>query len=790
MFATACQDSGRTPSNDPHACVNGMNESFARVAEAQREDIARCVELGRRGEVATTIESCVADDEQGAVADAKQETLSIESSACQSTPDFGYSSGATTNAEASAAEVDLIHDLFGQDLDAVIATGVAGDCQQALITLVGSCTDSFIDDYNTCAKATLEAGASDETALVQCKGSDGNGDVARVCQTELADGIATECSGQDLDDLVPGCADVNHAVCLAAKSVGAPSQALNASASICEPIDLGLPEPPAPEPVVLETISLPVEILGIWGSDYLGDDETILAQVNTSFGGADPEGRHVATFKEDGTGFNCITCGAEPMLGRNVRVLDEQRGLTRRAVIECSPSLLDCQSHEILPIVYPTVPDVDINQPLALWESPDGRHVGWTHFTLAPVASLNFLAELVRCTEATEGAAAGCDPTNDGDRYEMDDIELIGGDARTLSGPSDDLMVTVTPSSGEFKGFFDGGRSMVYFVPYQDGNWDLIKVDVATGAISRLTRHISTDEVSLESPDAEWFVVSSIRHSGRVTAFTELQRPPLGSIATAAPIQALRLELVDRPCCNGHDRYWHNIMIDRHGDRGYDNNDTGYVGQDLSDAPDNFTEWAPDQGMSWKSDSTAFIWIEHRRHDLGGGRRLQKATFTSRAPTPPLTPLTPVATWAQRLDQSGGLVLPTTYEQSGIVNGQISGHATVSYADDPGGATLPSGGLVSVEYSNYSDDGLIFLNGTESMVADLFGPNGTSWDADLTAHGCRQQSLRTADMELFSPFAIGDVPVFKGLAQSVNEASVIEADLEQGLPTGAPGVLD
>jgi len=106
-------------------------------------------------------------------------------------------------------------------------------------------------------------------------------------------------------------------------------------------------------------------------------------------------------------------------------------------------------------------------------------------------------------------------------------------------------------------------------------------------------------------------------------------------------------------------------------------------------------------------------------------------------------------------------------------------------------ATLPSNGTVSVEYSNFSDDGRVFLNGTEDMIADIFGPNGTSWDADLTAHGCRQQSFKSSDMELFSPFAIpGTPPVFKGLAESVNEGSVIEVDLELGLPTGAPGVLD
>ena len=76
------------------------------------------------------------------------------------------------------------------------------------------------------------------------------------------------------------------------------------------------------------------------------------------------------------------------------------------------------------------------------------------------------------------------------------------------------------------------------------------------------------------------------------------------------------------------------------------------------------------------------------------------------------------------------------------------------------------------------------------MVADLFGPNGTSWDADLKGHGCRQQSLKTSNMELHAPFGLMTVPVFKGLTQSVNEGSVIEVDLEDGLPTGEPGVLD
>lgn len=778
MFASACQDSA-----NPNACVNGINDAFARVVTAQREDIARCIEIG------TAIEACVAGDEEGNVASAQAETLATESSACGTTPAFGYSSGATTNAEASAAVIDLTHDLFGPDLDATVATGDAGDCQKAVVTLVGGCTDAFIDDYNSCAKAALEAGATEETALVQCKGSDDNGTVAQACQTPIEDGIAEHCAGQDLDVLVPGCADVDLVDCLAAKAVGEPSQAINASAAICEPIDVGLPPAPDPEPVLLETIPLPVEILEISGSDYLSDDETIIAQIFTTFGGADPTDRHVATFKEDGTEFDCITCGATAMRGRNVRVLDAQRAITRRDILECSPSLLDCQSYVLVPIVYPIVPGATINQPLALWESPDGKHVGWTHFTLAPVASVNLLGELIRCTDATEGVLSGCDPANDGDRYEMEDIELIGGDVRTINGPSNDLQVTVTASSGEFKGFYDGGRSMVYFVPFEDGNWDLIKVDVATGEIKRLTQHVSTDEVSIESPDGEWFVVSSTRPIERMVAFAELRRPPLGSIATAAGIQALRLELVDRPCCNNHDRFWHNIMIDRHGDRGFNNNGTGYIGQDLSNAPENFNEWAPEQGMSWKSDSTAFIWIEQRRHALGGGRRLQRATFTSRAPTTPLTPLTPEATWAQTFDQPGGPQYPPTYEASGRVNGQVSGFATLSYTNAEG-ATLPSNGFVTVEYSNYSDDGRVFLNGAEEMVADLFGPNGTSWDADLKGHGCRQQSLKTSNMELHAPFGLMTVPVFKGLAQSVNEGSVIEVDLEDGLPTGEPGVLD
>lgn len=760
-------------SGDQQDCINRINKDFARLAKAQRKDIARCLKLGSKGKVTTTIEACVADDEKGKVAKAKAITHYTQNSRCVVPPDFGFDSAATTNTEAAAAEVDLIHDLLGPDLDAVVATGAAAKCQQALVKLVGKCTDAFLQDYNSCAKSALKAGADDEAALVQCKGSDRKGKVLRTCTKRIADGIAKRCAGQDLDTLVSGCAGVDHAACLGAKAVGEPSQALNASAAICEPVDLGLPAPPAPEPFTTETIPLPSHVLDAIQPTYLPDGEHLIARIRTT-SVPDPTEFHMAIFKDDGTNFQCLTCGG-PDVGKGsyLQVFPDGQRIfsSKEAVLECSPSLLDCQTATVVPIVYPPPPNGFPIQRVATQMSPDGVHVIWSQVTSASII-INPLGELVRISDGG------------GDRYELENVEVLTG-MKFMTGPPEDLQMDFD-APGEAKGFSDGGRSVNVISSIDSSNFDIFKIDIATGAITRLTHHVGYDEGAWESPDGEWVAIQSLRPIERMHVFSEVFRPFISTLGVAKGAATYRNEVIN-PASPDRRRYYQLVLLDKHGDRAIDNSG-GYVGQNLSTAPDNVTEYNQYGGVAWKPDSTGLVFWEQLRPELVGvdgiRGRLRKVTLTTRTPTTPLAPFTPDAPWAQRYDQPGGLVYPD-FEQAGTVFGQVSGTATFAITHHPDLGGLALNGFITVDYQDFSDDGREFITGSEFV--DYSFATGIEWDTDVKLTGCRQGSLRGTDIALS---AQESAALGSGVLRSVLEGGVREHDLALGLPNGVPGELE
>ena len=222
------------------ACINAVNKGFAKVAKAQRKEIAGCIKRGVKGKLAggETIDSCMVADEKGKVAKAGQKTLDQELVRCTEPPDFAYSSGPTASTQSAAAELALVRSLFGSDLDGVIRDAASDDagasCQQAVAKLAGKCQDAFIKDYNKCKKRVLKGGKGVAPAtavgeVAACEGEDGSGKVAKTCQTKLADGVAARCSGQDVAALVPGCATEELAACAAARVAAHAGVALDAA---------------------------------------------------------------------------------------------------------------------------------------------------------------------------------------------------------------------------------------------------------------------------------------------------------------------------------------------------------------------------------------------------------------------------------------------------------------------------------------------------------------------------------------------------------------------------------
>ncbi len=197
---------------DQQKCIVGLNKNMAKVAKAQGKDICACIKDGSKDKLGGTIEDCTTADAKGKVAKAQAKTISKAGSDCSTTPDFGPSDPDSVNQAAISKELDLIHDIFGSDLDAAIedfATNKDGaKCQIDAAKAAKKCQDTKLAEFNSCKKAGLkDATVHDALTLADCMGQDPKGKIAKACQSKLKAKLDSKCAGTL--DVFPGCNDPN-----------------------------------------------------------------------------------------------------------------------------------------------------------------------------------------------------------------------------------------------------------------------------------------------------------------------------------------------------------------------------------------------------------------------------------------------------------------------------------------------------------------------------------------------------------------------------------------------------
>ncbi len=198
---------------DQQKCIVGLNKNFAKVAKAQGKENCACIKGGSKGKLGgQSIEDCTTADAKNKVAKAKAKTLSKAASDCATAPDFGPNDPNTVNDVAMQKELDLIHDIFGSDLDAAIedfTTNKPGaKCQIDAAKAAKKCQDAKLKEFNSCKKAGLkDASVHDALTLSDCMGQDPKGKIAKACQTKLKDKLDKKCAGTL--DVFPGCNDPN-----------------------------------------------------------------------------------------------------------------------------------------------------------------------------------------------------------------------------------------------------------------------------------------------------------------------------------------------------------------------------------------------------------------------------------------------------------------------------------------------------------------------------------------------------------------------------------------------------
>jgi hypothetical protein len=184
------------------------------VAKTQGKNNSACIKGGARGRLPGTIEDCVTGDLQGKVAKAMAKTESTETKSCTGNPfSFGASDSVTVNDAAMRSEIDLIHDIFGSDLDIAIIPKTNNEraalCQQTVARTVNKCQVTKLRAFNQCKRALLRENRTDMPFRLQnCMGQDPRDRVVKICgpgSSELRSVIGWPCGDTDLSDAFAGC---------------------------------------------------------------------------------------------------------------------------------------------------------------------------------------------------------------------------------------------------------------------------------------------------------------------------------------------------------------------------------------------------------------------------------------------------------------------------------------------------------------------------------------------------------------------------------------------------------
>jgi VCBS repeat-containing protein len=435
------------------------------------------------------------------------------------------------------------------------------------------------------------------------------------------------------------------------------------------------------------------------------------------FGVTPPGGTRVEVHQinVDGTNLRCVTCGLSPNITAGLtRVVPAPDGRIMIQV-ETAPNsyvVYEPVGNQLVPVITPPAAARVLDPQREMRISPDGKYVVFSqvqlgqtgNFTAVPV-----VGRLVRTTNALTGAA----------EYQIEDARVIFpvGEAKQWTPDGRGVIIT-------------GGQ-------YEMGNVDNVLVDLATGAVTRLTANLDYDEDIDMSPNGQWIAVGSTRTYDALTPMTRIVRPPF----LPAQIQGAVYEAYrgSGSWTNVSNQEWLVAIEDElKGENGI----PLFVDDDPNTPEDEGDDYNARSMASWNATGDAVAFWEAQAAPLGspspGVSRLVVANLKYTTSVGPVEGdlVTPHPTWAPKLSES----VPTTVALPpvGIHPGAGGGTATITEVPDPAnaGATLRT--VTYVDYVNV--DGLI-LNGSESTSATA-SQNTIRYTADITVTGAHTGYLR------------------------------------------------
>lgn len=386
---------------------------------------------------------------------------------------------------------------------------------------------------------------------------------------------------------------------------------------------------------------------------------------------------------------------------------DNQRVFLGDFILECAPSLDDCDTNTLLPVEYPR--EVASGDHIShRWSemivAPDNRHVSWTTL-LSNYSAIVFNGVLER-------GEAG---------YVIANPQIVSTLDPFLPDPHHaDGVIPQTVRGGEVKQFVHGGAALSLAGAVRRDIPDSVVQHLATGQVEAITDTPGYTETTIFSPDERLGITMSSRFSPADPAILGLvPRPYPASLNMGLSMFAYTYAVTgvrsSRPGNVGP------ALIDIAASKSREN----YLGVNLNTQE----EWVFRSPISWHPSSKKGMWMEALRG--GSARRIQIVELPDYHPAAAVTAKpTPDAIPYATSDMS--LVRAYAAKSQNIdvkVYGRASGH--ILYRRTPAG--------IEKTYVNFSDDGRDTYTGREATRSD---PRGNStYTADLRLSGSNSGAM-------------------------------------------------
>jgi hypothetical protein len=439
-----------------------------------------------------------------------------------------------------------------------------------------------------------------------------------------------------------------------------------------------------------------------------------------------------------------------------------QPGAGTYGVLECSPSVVDCQTASILPVDFSgaepktippggsvSSPQTNLGGAAAAKLAQDGEHVGFSDIRSDSVEVM-VVGKLERAV----------------DDYEVTDPHVVNPPGPTSATDSSVFGWSESSALYEFKTFTDGGADATYVESGGPSllNPDVYSINLATGKRTRLTSNPDWDEDNSVSPNGKLLALWSNRTMHYVDWLAGLLpvRDFIDDPASAMVAQAIGS---NKKC---HGPMW---LLPSRGDEG-----GALAGEPIVDYQDpnvhvtnNLVGWP-----QWSPNGTMLALNTINDTTGTSAPYLLVAHFTAMRPSRSLrTVSSEPGSWAPG---------PIDYHPAPGFDGTITLHGpgggtvTVNYGGAPGALS----GRWSETYANYSEDGTDFVNGTITITGGPLG--GGTLSSHITMTGVNTGS-DNAELTLKS----GSV---SGQAESTYDGNTVSGpSAEQLAGGGCPSML-